>query len=247
MLMQFGQSVSLSLNKILGGRVVKSSDPNGTRHKDKKKFTPSSLMAATQFCLGSTLDNNTSSEAMDFIEPCRLLSLPAEIRNEIWKFTVIDPKPLSILKEKPKQPAITQTCRQIRAESIRYFYRGNSFTCTIINYDPINFKRYRKTADRYGLSTVVLTHRHSADATREILRRNFLGWVEGTFRGETAPLGYSAGHTEDTYHWDKLSHRIVKVFNIAKELRKVKADWETAKVILLAAIDAAGVCGEKRR
>ena len=88
-------------------------------------------------------------------------------------------------------------------------------SCTIFNYDPTDFKRYRETADKYGLSTVLLTHQHSHDAQRALLRTNLLKWLENTFKGETAPLGYSAGHTESSFVWDKLSHRIVKVFNQA--------------------------------
>jgi hypothetical protein len=180
-------------------------------------------------------------------EKSPLLALPAEIRNEIWKWSMRMDHPLSIVGDTPKQPPLTKTCRQIRAESIRFFYKENSFSCTIFDYDPADFKRYRQVADKYGLSTVLLTHQHRAGAPRAQLRTNMMKWLEGTFRGETAPLGYSAGHSEDTFVWDKLSHRIVKIFAIAKSLKQQQVSWSAAQDIMSNALDAAGVCGEKRR
>jgi hypothetical protein len=115
-----------------------------------------------------------------------------------------------------------------------------------MDYNPSSFKRYRRVADTYGLSTVVLTHSRSVDVTRQTLRENLLGWLMGTFHGETAPLGYSAGHTEETFNWTKLSHRIVKVFNIAKEMKREKVCAGTARKVLENAVDAAGICGEKK-
>lgn len=200
----------------------------------------------------SAMSANVSGGAVEeeengTIQQSRLLRLPAELRNMIWKFAITADRPLCIIGASPTQPALTRTCRQIRNESIRFFYRENSFSCTIMNYDPTDFKEYRKRADKYGLSTVLLTHQHAKDASREVLRQNLLKWLEGTFRGETAPLGYSAGHTEQSFVWDKLSHRIVKVFNQAKLLRQCQIKLEQAMLILENAVDAAGVCGEKRR
>lgn len=183
---------------------------------------------------------------MEIAQPSRLMSLPPELRNMIWRFTVVSPKPLTILGDTPKQPSICRASQQTRKETLQIFYRENSFACTILNYDPTDFKNYRKTADQHGLSTVLLTHRHEPTADRALLRKNLLIWLEGTFKGETAPLGYSSGHSEDTFVWEKLSHRIVKVFNQAKLLRN-NVSWDIAKQILANAVDAAGVCGEKRR
>jgi len=59
-------------------------------------------------------------------------------------------------------------------------------------------------------------------------------------------LGYSGGHNEESFTWDKLSHRIVKVFNQAKILRQHRISWSVAEELLANAVDAAGVCGEKK-
>lgn len=177
----------------------------------------------------------------------RLLALPAELRNEIWQYAVYSDKSLAIVGPTPSQPALTRVCRQIRSEAICYFYTINTFKCTIVNYDPVDLKCYRQTADKYGLNIVVLTHRLDPNAPRELLRKNLLKWLEGTIKGEAAPLGYSSGHSDQSYAWNKLVHRLVKVFNMAKMLRNHHLPWAVAKDILGNAVDAAGVCGEKSR
>jgi hypothetical protein len=251
-----------NIGKVKGGRVSKlglakkstktAPTPTKSRKAIQANDVPDSSVKLTRASSAISEANAmgpdaTMSAPADMNADCPLLRLPAEIRNEIWLLSVISPDQLVISNENPKQPPITRTCRQIRTESIRYFYNKNSFTCTISNYDPSNFKLYRKHADKHGLSTVLLTHRHEPGTARTVLRTNMLAWLEGTFKGETAPLGYSAGHNEDSFQWDKLSHRIVKVFNIARSLKYMNVTWETAKDILLNAVDAAGVCGEKRK
>jgi hypothetical protein len=69
-------------------------------------------------------------------------------------------------------------------------------------------------------------------------------WLEQAYKGETAPLGYSNGHTEDTFQWKKLSHRIVKIFNMTKDLKRMGLQWQDVRPVMEAAVDAAGLCGE---
>jgi hypothetical protein len=125
-------------------RPTKSWRPKANEHNDKPNqcIKTSRCSPDIQDVLrnNSTGPGATSSSAMEIVQDSPLLKLPAEIRNEIWRWTVVVPNQLAIYGDNPKQPAITRTCRQIRQESIGYFYRKNSFTCTIRNYDPTNFK-----------------------------------------------------------------------------------------------------------
>jgi hypothetical protein len=65
----------------------------------------------------------------------RLLDLPPELVCRILQFTVIKPKTIDAtlapgLKSQEiilQQPAITRTCRYLRRESLRAFYRDNDF------------------------------------------------------------------------------------------------------------------------
>lgn len=62
---------------------------------------------------------------------CTILALPAELRNEIWKLTLIEDCPIEIMTRKQTsagaQPPLTRTCRQIRSESLSMFYELNTF------------------------------------------------------------------------------------------------------------------------
>lgn len=65
-----------------------------------------------------------------------LLDLPAELRNQIYHYVVVDPERISIDLSNldgpnTKQPALTKVCRQVRAEAITIYYLDNKFNLTI--------------------------------------------------------------------------------------------------------------------
>jgi hypothetical protein len=234
------QNVDLSDSMKRKANKRKNEDPDEGKVPAPKRRTRKSFSAAIVNSAGANEESVTT-------ERTHLLTLPAELRNQIWQLVVVSDVPLAIVGSSPEQPGLTRACRQTRNEALGFFYRKNTFNCTIANYDPSNFKKYRKIADQHGLNTVLLTHRFESGAPREVLYNNLLKWLEGTFKGETAPLGYSSGHSDKSYDWSKLSHRIVKVFNVAKMLKDQRLPWSVAKEILSNAVDAAGVCGETRR
>ena len=60
--------------------------------------------------------------------PSRLTSLPAELRNRIYRLALINDKPLNITSKKTNQePALLATNRQIRAEALKIYYAENIF------------------------------------------------------------------------------------------------------------------------
>lgn len=67
---------------------------------------------------------------------CHLLALPAEIREAIFTFAVISPKPVVTFKldnyqqesyQEAIQPAVTRVNRQVRQEALPLFYDSNEF------------------------------------------------------------------------------------------------------------------------
>ncbi|KAK3648880.1 hypothetical protein LTR56_003834 [Elasticomyces elasticus] len=66
---------------------------------------------------------------------CRLLELPAELRNHIFELAVTEPQPLQVnyqcyrgtINTLPKQPALACTNRLIREEVLPVFYHTNTF------------------------------------------------------------------------------------------------------------------------
>lgn len=90
------------------------------------------------------------SESSAVMEHSPLNKLPAEIRNRISELAVIRPGPLRVMREARKFEtdvnvqnhndtdnktlhvcALTKTCKQLRSETRKMFYPGNSFTITL--------------------------------------------------------------------------------------------------------------------
>jgi hypothetical protein len=82
---------------------------------------------------------------MDWLNPkkrCRLLELPAELRDAIYEFALTSSKPTVTFQldkyqkdsyAQAIQPALTRVSRQIRAESLPVYYACNDF---ILHTDP---------------------------------------------------------------------------------------------------------------
>lgn len=81
-------------------------------------------------------------------EPVRpmLLSIPAEIRNRIYRMVLVkgDWTRVKVNAPPPKDPALLQTCRQIRAKSIELYYKENDFLFHIAKFDASKYIAWRK-------------------------------------------------------------------------------------------------------
>lgn len=62
-------------------------------------------------------------------QACLFLSLPPEIRNMIYRYTLVEGD--IFVDTTVMQPALLQLNRQIRAESIQIYYKGNHFHWTL--------------------------------------------------------------------------------------------------------------------
>lgn len=67
----------------------------------------------------------------------KVLSLPPELRNEIYRYVLVkEPGRRIILTPgRPSQPALLCTSRQLRKEAIGIFFSENHFTIPVIDYD----------------------------------------------------------------------------------------------------------------
>lgn len=66
-------------------------------------------------------------KAADAAWTFRFLDLPAELRNRIYHYSVVNERGLV----RPIQPPITRVCRQLRQEALGIFYARNCFVFTI--------------------------------------------------------------------------------------------------------------------
>lgn len=76
---------------------------------------------------------------LDRAEPrSLLLDLPAELRNHIYQSLLSSDEPLDASKPIP-QPNLTRVCRQMREESLAWFYTRNLFTISVCNGNMSDF------------------------------------------------------------------------------------------------------------
>ena len=68
---------------------------------------------------------------------CRLLALPAELRNRIYQFTVVYKDAGSILINSNvfPEPGLILTCKKLREEALPIYYLDNTFTVDVGDWD----------------------------------------------------------------------------------------------------------------
>ena len=77
------------------------------------------------------LESSGNTEAS--ADSCPLLELPAEIRNMIYTHVLIDDDIVFFDENESSQPALLQTCRQVREEAaaIFYYHKGDVFSLMV--------------------------------------------------------------------------------------------------------------------
>lgn len=106
-----------------------------------------------------------------------LLSLPLEIRHQIYSYLLLNNRALSMFlddMDKPLQKRLFRVCRQIRREAMDYYYIKNTFIISLV--DPGYMRRFgpgktlRGTllkhlcrAQRTEVALAVLSHMHRID------------------------------------------------------------------------------------
>ncbi|KAK4549718.1 hypothetical protein LTR36_005019 [Oleoguttula mirabilis] len=70
------------------------------------------------------------------VPACPLLELPAELRNEIYRCTLVEAGgDIRIKKESFHEPALLYASKQVRSEALPVFYGKNTFDLFIVNFD----------------------------------------------------------------------------------------------------------------
>lgn len=94
---------------------------------------------AAATCACQHLQCSTANDQVS--QPCHLLALSPELRNQIYYLALVEPTPLHLNNPSPTekpggdrhysptavQPSLLRTCRQIRSESLPVFYGNNAF------------------------------------------------------------------------------------------------------------------------
>ena len=81
--------------------------------------------------MAPTLNDTSRASTGGKVVRCYLMDLPAELRVMIFDLVVLRSRPIHIFHThdgRLQEPAIAQTCRQLRQEALERYYKSNHFS-----------------------------------------------------------------------------------------------------------------------
>ncbi|KAK4504855.1 hypothetical protein PRZ48_002818 [Zasmidium cellare] len=112
---------------------------------------------------------------------CRLLKLPGEIRNRIYRFALVESGNLDINPNGPGEPALLRVCRTVRNEGRSIYYTENVFTLKITEFNGAKYMPFMWQFDRY--EPLVTKPNVMFDIRGRANWANLVEWVKADHRG----------------------------------------------------------------
>lgn len=81
-----------------------------------------------------------------------LLNLPAELRNSIYRLVLLEQNPITVTRTL-QTPGLTQTCQQIRRETIKPWIMENEFRFDILHCDTTLLTKWQCRVPRMNFDT----------------------------------------------------------------------------------------------
>ena len=114
----------------------------------------------------------------------KLLSLPPEMRNMIWRFVLCLDNPI-IINDTYQLPAVIQTCHQIRHEALIIFHSENKFEHTVNDLDASTFHKWAALSyDTLRPETFAKLRSSYLAFTGERHWGNLKDWLDVLYEGE---------------------------------------------------------------
>lgn len=79
----------------------------------------------------------------------RLLSLPGELRNMIWRYTLIQEGYLILTPAIEILPPLTRVCSQIQQEAASIYFSEQEFLTIVTDFDGTAHGRFQETRKKY--------------------------------------------------------------------------------------------------
>ena len=122
-----------------------------------------------------------------------LLGLPAEVRNRIYRFALIENDVLELSATSPTPPGLLIVSKQIREETVAMYYTENRFILVIVDFDGEAVTRpvevYRKCFTPTGTGAQAKQQGIIGIYTAGVPNwRNLVGWCKAIHRGSMPVL-----------------------------------------------------------
>lgn len=96
---------------------------------------------------------DNSTRLPDSVAHSPLFKLSPELRNLIYRFTLVEEKRISINKRQGiPEPTLLSVCKIIRAETFGIYYQENKFVCQLDSYDPAALCLVKRKLDTNKMS-----------------------------------------------------------------------------------------------
>ncbi|KAK3071041.1 hypothetical protein LTR53_009378 [Teratosphaeriaceae sp. CCFEE 6253] len=119
--------------------------------------------------------------------PSRLLALPAELRNRIYRLVPLQPQNILVTVHGYDIPPLLSTCKEIRRDNISVFYCESTFIVQTKDYNVMPYVQVEQHLRRLSLSaretwSIKLYWRMTAT---QPVWRNLMHWLELYHRQQT--------------------------------------------------------------
>jgi len=68
-------------------------------------------------------------------DPCRLFTLPGELRNRIYRCALLSSEKVVVNSQSFAQPSLLETCTKVRREASSIYYLANDFLIEVPDFD----------------------------------------------------------------------------------------------------------------
>ncbi|KAK3723932.1 hypothetical protein LTR37_001416 [Vermiconidia calcicola] len=88
-----------------------------------------------------------------------LLALPAELRNQIYRYLLLPPGPgrVQIDGSRSHQPCLLRVCHMIRREGISIYYTDNTFTLVVQDFNVLSIRPFFALKRKYSNTVAGMT------------------------------------------------------------------------------------------
>lgn len=154
---------------------------------------------------------------------CRLLSLPAEIRNTIYRYALVKAKILiQPQRPPPHQPSLLRVSRQLRRETIKIYYSEKLFKWHIRDFNSDIKRAWCPASESRRTANSVFSFVGRCDWNQ------LLKWLEAAYyKQANVPSG------QKPPHYTGNDAAAVQLFNAVRSMRNEQGQsWEEVKANL---------------
>lgn len=162
----------------------------------------------------------TSTTQSDDRSP--LLRLPAELRNDIYRFALVASGDIIIKAglTPPPEPGLLATCRKIRSEALSIYYEENRFSFGIRDVDATMMLRFKCRVPK-AIGGIVCVGRPNWI--------NLKAWLETSFHTGLGMVGRRQSHQPAASPKEAMMEMC---FEVMDRLKKEGLSWEKIENVL---------------